>query len=58
MPETPWAQNGNPGVTPETCGAIGERAQVVVVWVRAPGIGTRKHKGKAISYAYLMACGF
>ena len=28
---------GDPGVTPETCGAIGERAQVILVWVRAPG---------------------
>ena len=27
----------NPGVTPGTCGAIGERAQVILVWVRAPG---------------------
>ena len=30
---------GDPGVTPGTCGAIGERAQVILVWVRAPGIG-------------------
>ena len=28
---------GDPGVTPGTCGAIGERAQVILVWVRAPG---------------------
>ena len=28
---------GDPGVTPETCGTIGERAQVILVWVRAPG---------------------
>ena len=27
---------GDPGVTPETCGAIGVRAQVILVWVRAP----------------------
>ena len=49
---------GNPGVTPGTCGAIGERAQVILVWVRAPGIGNASHprrlgvhKGKAMSYA-------
>ena len=28
---------GDPGMTPGTCGAIGERAQVILVWVRAPG---------------------
>ena len=28
---------GDPGVTPGTCGAIGERAQVILVCVRAPG---------------------
>ena len=40
-----------PGVTPGTCGAIGERAQVILVWVRAPGrserlppMETRSHK--------------
>ena len=26
-------------MTPGTCGAVGERAQVVLVWVRAPGVG-------------------
>ena len=43
---------GDPGVTPGTCGAIGERAQVILVWVRAPGrwerlppMETRSHKG-------------
>ena len=43
---------GDPGVTPETCGAIGERAQVILVWVRAPGrwerlppTETRSHEG-------------
>ena len=42
---------GDPGVTPGTCGAIGERAQVILVWVRAPGrserlppMETRSHK--------------
>ena len=45
---------GDPRVTPGTCGAIGERAQVILVWVRAPGrwehlppTETRSHKGKA-----------
>ena len=38
-------------MTPGTCGAIGERAQVILVWVRAPGrwerlppTETRSHK--------------
>jgi hypothetical protein len=31
-------RKGDPGVTPETCDAIGERDQVILVWVRAPGI--------------------
>ena len=45
---------GDPGVTPGTCGAIGERAQVILVWLRAPGrwerlppTETRSHEGKA-----------
>ena len=43
---------GDPGVTPGTCSAIGERAQVILVKVRAPGhwehlslTGTRSHEG-------------
>ena len=43
---------GDPEVTPGTCGAIGERAQVILVWVRAPGrwerlppTETRSHEG-------------
>ena len=31
---------GDPGVTPGTCGAIGERAQVILVWVRARALET------------------
>jgi len=31
-------RHGDPGVTPGTCGAIGERDQVILVWVRAMGI--------------------
>ena len=34
---------GDPGVTPKTCGAIGERAQVILVWMRAPGGGNASH---------------
>jgi hypothetical protein len=29
---------GDPRVTPGTCGAIGERDQVIQMWVRAPGV--------------------
>jgi hypothetical protein len=29
---------GASGVTPETCGSIGERAQVILVWVKAPHV--------------------
>jgi hypothetical protein len=29
---------GGPGVTPETCGAIGKRDQVILMWVKAPGV--------------------
>ena len=43
---------GDPGVMPGTCGAIGERAQGILVWVRAPGrwerlppMETRSHEG-------------
>ena len=31
---------GDPGVIPGTCGAVGERAQVILVWVRAPTLET------------------
>ena len=30
-------------MTPGTCGAIGERAQVILVWVRASGRGNAPH---------------
>ena len=40
------------GVTPKTCGAINERAQVILVWMKAlgrwehlPPTGTRNHEG-------------
>jgi hypothetical protein len=34
---------GDPGVTPGICGAGGENAQVILVWVRAPGVGNASH---------------
>ena len=34
---------GDLGVTPVTCGANGERAQVMLVWMRAPGIRNACH---------------
>ena len=44
----------DPGVTPGTCGVIGERAQVILVWMRAlghwerlPSMETRSHEGWA-----------
>ena len=30
-------------MTPETCGAVGERAQVILVWVRALGVKNASH---------------
>jgi hypothetical protein len=42
MLKTPWAQ-GDPGTTPGTCGADGENAQMLLVWVRAPGVGNASH---------------
>jgi hypothetical protein len=35
---------GDPGVTPGTCGADGEKAQMILVWVRAPGVGNASHQ--------------
>jgi hypothetical protein len=34
---------GDPGVTPGTCGAGGKKTQVILVWVRALGIGNVSH---------------
>jgi hypothetical protein len=40
----------------ETCGVVGEKAQVILVWVRALGVGNAshrrrlKHQGVAISH--------
>ena len=36
VPKTPRAQ-GDPGLTPGTCSPVGEKAQVILVWVRALG---------------------
>ena len=38
-----YGHKGDPEVTHGTCGAIGERAQVILVWVRALGIGNASH---------------
>jgi hypothetical protein len=49
---------GNPRVTSKTCGTGGEKTQVILVWVRAPGVGNASHpqnlgvmKGKVMRYA-------
>ena len=49
-----YGHKRDPRVTPGTCGAIGEWAQVILVWVRAPRhwerlppTETRSHEGKA-----------
>jgi hypothetical protein len=34
---------GDPGVTHETCGAGGEKSQVILVWVGTPGVGIAFH---------------
>jgi hypothetical protein len=34
---------GDPGVTPGTCGASGNKAQVILVWMRAPRVGNASH---------------
>ena len=34
---------GDPEVTLMTCGAIGERAQVILMGVRAPGVENTSH---------------
>ena len=37
---------GDPGVTPKTCGGIGERAQMILVWVRALDVENASHPQK------------
>jgi hypothetical protein len=34
---------GNPTVTPETCDVIGERVQLILMWVRPPGVENASH---------------
>ena len=34
---------GDPGGTPGTCGAVGERAQVILVWLRASSVGNASY---------------
>jgi hypothetical protein len=34
---------GDPEMTPGTCGADGEKAQVILVWVRASGVENASH---------------
>jgi hypothetical protein len=33
----------DPRMTPGTYGAVDERAQVIIVWLRAPGVGNTSH---------------
>ena len=42
VPTTPWA-HGDTEVTPEICGAIGESAQMILVWVNTLGIQNTSH---------------
>ena len=39
---------GDPGATPGTCGTIGERAQVILVWVRTPGNWNASHSWRLV----------
>ena len=34
---------GDLRVKPGTCGAVGERAQMILVWMRAPSVGNASH---------------
>ena len=36
-------QKGDPGVILGTCDADGEKAQVILVWLRAPRVGNASH---------------
>ena len=42
MPKTPWAQGG-PRSNTRDLWRGGEKAQMILVWVRAPGIGNASH---------------
>ena len=43
---THHGHKGDPGVTPGTCGTIGERAQILLVWGRALGVENASHPWK------------
>ena len=52
----------DPGLMLGTCGAIGERTQLILVWMRAarrwerlPPMEARSHEGEALSIGWLMA---
>ena len=34
---------GDPRGTPRTCGAVGEKAQMILLWVKASGDGNASH---------------
>ena len=36
-------RKGDPGLTPETCGTVDERAQMILMRVRVPGVGNACH---------------
>jgi len=38
-----YGHKRDPIVTPGICRANGERAQMIIVWVRAPGVGNASH---------------
>jgi hypothetical protein len=39
-----YGHKGDPVVTPETCATVGERAQVILVWLRASGVRPPTHR--------------
>lgn len=45
VPETPWIQK-DPRMIPIICGTIGEKAYVILVWLRALDIGNTSHPHK------------
>ena len=34
---------GDHGMATNTCGVVGEKAQVILVWMRAPSVGNASH---------------
>jgi hypothetical protein len=55
-----YGHKEDPGVTPGTCGVFDEKAQVILMWVRAPNVGNIFHprrlgvtkKGHKLCIAY------